>query len=401
MNRIIWISQFVPFDKVAHAGGQIHNYYIKKLFSNHCYDLNLISFGDNNEIEAAKKDLSDFGIIYDIYAWDAENFFLDLYRRILRREGMINPKSKYAGATSNYYYFRIKNSKLMKENPDIIILQWTQMVLFLPVLKKAYPKCKFIAIEEDVMYLSYYRKIDAANSWVDKKMKSIQFKQLKKAELSALNLADLVILNNPKDERLINDEGIVKTWHWTPYFNNMIMNERDEYCSKDIIFYGAMSRRENHESVMWFINNIFNKIDDSEVRFVIVGNKPQKELIDLQSDRIIVTGFVDSVAPYFQNALCCVAPLVMGAGVKIKVIEALSAGVPVLTNDIGIEGIPAENGKEYLYCKSPDDYLKSIKELIENPDISKRISINAKRFIEKNYNFDRDAELFAKKLEEL
>ena len=72
-------------------------------------------------------------------------------------------------------------------------------------------------------------------------------------------------------------------------------------------------------------------------------------------DVITVTGFVKEISKYFEQSLCLVAPLVLGAGIKIKVLEAMSAGLPVLTNQIGIEGIPAQNGIHYYYCERPQE----------------------------------------------
>ena len=143
------------------------------------------------------------------------------------------------------------------------------------------------------------------------------------------------------------------------------------------------------------------KINDKDVRFIIVGSKPQKELLDLASDRIIVTGFVDSVKPYFQNALCCVAPLVMGAGVKIKVLEAMSAGVPVLTNDIGIEGIQAVDKKDYFHCEKPEQYIQAISLLINDKNVGEKMGNSSREFISKNYNYEQDSKVFVNKIKDL
>ena len=92
--------------------------------------------------------------------------------------------------------------------------------------------------------------------------------------------------------------------------------------------------------------------------------------------------------------MCIVAPLVLGAGIKIKVLEALSAGMPVLTNDIGIEGIPAQNGKEYIHCNEPNEYAKYIKQLHENRNLARKFSRNASSFIMSHYDLKQSMESF-------
>ena len=116
---------------------------------------------------------------------------------------------------------------------------------------------------------------------------------------------------------------------------------------------------------------------------------------------ICVTGFVDDITPYFENSLCLVAPLVLGAGIKIKILEAMSSGLPVLTNEIGIEGINAVNERDYFFCKTPEDYERRILSLSENPDIGIKMDSMAKKFVKEQFNYERDAELFFTRLQKL
>ena len=69
----------------------------------------------------------------------------------------------------------------------------------------------------------------------------------------------------------------------------------------------------------------------------------------------------------------------------------MSTGVPVLTNAIGIEGIPAKNKIEYLHCESPEDYISSISELANNYEMQKSLSENARDFISRNFNYQNDS----------
>ena len=85
-------------------------------------------------------------------------------------------------------------------------------------------------------------------------------------------------------------------------------------------------------------------------------------------------------------AVCLVAPLKLGAGIKVKILEAMSAGIPVLTNEIGIEGIEAVNEKEYILCSSPDEYADSIRRLLSDRHLGKNYLLNSKRFIKKKYH---------------
>ena len=72
-------------------------------------------------------------------------------------------------------------------------------------------------------------------------------------------------------------------------------------------------------SALWFIDNVLPLLSDIDIRFVVLGSNPTEELKAKESARVHVTGFVDAVEPYFEKSMCLVAPLVLGAGIKVKV----------------------------------------------------------------------------------
>lgn len=79
---------------------------------------------------------------------------------------------------------------------------------------------------------------------------------------------------------------------------------------------------------------------------------------------------------------------------KIKVLEAMSAGIPVLTNHIGIEGMRAQNGEEYLHCENPQEYLDAIELLVRNPERRYQISANAQAFIGEEFDISKSGKNF-------
>jgi len=206
--------------------------------------------------------------------------------------------------------------------------------------------------------------------------------------LEALKQSDLVVINNEKDYKLIVDNGIDPghIYQTVSYFTNYSQTKRVKPVSKNILFFGSMIRQENHLSALWFIEQVLPLIKDPQVTFTVIGSSPRKELLALAGERVKVLGFVEDVSPYFASGLCMAAPLVLGAGVKIKIMEGLSAGIPVLTNQIGIEGIPAKDGEEYIHCETPKDYVQAIEALLSGQIDAVRMSEKAKEFINQNYS---------------
>ena len=398
MKKVLIISPFVPYDTVGHAGGKTHNFYLKYLNCRENFDITLVSFyekHDENKLDFVKYNVNNILI----YNNPLPTFKEMILRKIFNCESKLNPFTKHCNIVSNYQLYRLLSTlKKMKKNgyiPNIIILEWTQMVLLVGEIKHIFPGAKIVASEHDVTFLGYQRKYKYEKNIISKINGKIKYSRIKHSELKALNKCDLIVTHNEKDMQLLSDNNIPieKQNVIVPYFMNMTSIVRS-VTNKDIIFFGAMARLENYLSAIWFIENVFYKIKDNETRFIIIGGNPHKSLYEFANERIIITGFVEDVSPYFANCLCSVAPLVLGAGIKVKVLEALSAGVPLLTNDIGIEGIPAVNGKDYLHCNSSDDYIYNINRIIGNEVDTGIISKNSRQFIKDNFNLKSAAEKY-------
>ena len=400
MKNLLWVSALVPYDTVGHAGGKIHNYYLKYLKKNSDYNIKLVSFYRENEVE--KIDLDK----YEIDSVLLKRCILGFPRTLYNLESFFNPFNRYAGIDQNYTVYQLKKALNQVKNegfePHIIILQWTEMLVLIDIIKAIFPSAKVIAIEEDVKFLNFERKYKNANNYIVRWFRKIKYYRLKKIELQACNKSNKVILNNTKDYNLLKENKIdaSKLYVWQPYFENKAKYPY-QGNSKNIIFYGAMSRDENWKSAIWFIENVFYNLEDQTTKFLIIGGNPAPQLLKYSSERIKVLGFVDDIGPYFQEGMCLVAPLLLGAGIKIKVLEAMSAGIPVLTNEIGIEGIPAEEGKDFIFCQNATEYVEAIELLVKHTDKKLKLSANSKNFIKEKFDLQVSAENFIRLLKEV
>lgn len=399
-KNVLWISACAPYDTVGHAGGKIHNYYLKYLKANSDFNIKLLTFYWANEKE--KIDLDKYNIDYDLIErkiWHFPDILINV-------ESVLNPWNRYAGIDQNYTVIELRKylEKYKSENyhPSVIILQWTEMLVLIDIVKEYFPDASYVGIEEDVKFLNFERQLLKPNNIIKKFVIRTRYKILKDIEKAACAKCNKVILNNPKDHKLLEDEGIDPDIliEWQPYFDSYIdIPYRGN--KKQVIFYGAMNRTENEEAVEILANEVLPLVKDNEVELLIIGSHPTEKVKTLGNDRIHVLGFVESIGEYFKDALCLAAPLQQGAGVKIKILEAMSAGIPVLTTDVGIEGIPAEDDKEYMHCKFPEEFADKIDELAN--DIIKRNNISKceKAFIKDRFDLRQSGNKFADLINEL
>lgn len=406
MKNILWISPYAPYDSIPHAGGQIENFYLKYLFNNYKDGkLCLISECMKDELDKVQESLSGIDSKILVPKKDVKSKILRMFRYNLL-ESKYSPFNKYGNYLSNelmsWILLQCKELKKSGYSPAVIILQWTQCVVLITKIKNIFPMAKYICIEEDVAYLNLKRNVELKQNPINCFCAKMRYLNLKKSELKAVNSSDIVICNNQKDKALLIDENISseKIYVWCPYYrNSSFKNIYNVYAANSreglrVIYYGAMFRKENYWSAEWLIKNVLPIIKDTDISIYIIGSKPVQELKEMENEKVHIVGFVDDINEYFSNCICMAAPLVLGAGIKIKILEAMALGVPTLTNEIGIEGIPAQNEKDYLFCDSAQSYADNIRKLVSDIELRKLLSVNSVNFVKENFNIDKSAETF-------
>lgn len=171
--------------------------------------------------------------------------------------------------------------------------------------------------------------------------------------------------------------------------------------SYTIVFVGKMSYEPNIVAVTYFVNKIFPTLKKTypNLKFVIVGATPAKQVLDLQKvPGVEITGFVDSIEPYLQKATIVVAPMLTGAGIQNKIIQAMSFGCCVATSPIGAEGLNIQ-ANEIAILKDDGEWIEGLTHLLKNRDLRCEMGSRARGYIEKNLTMDKVSEDFWKFME--
>lgn len=153
-----------------------------------------------------------------------------------------------------------------------------------------------------------------------------------------------------------------------------------------IIFVGKMSYDPNIVAVNYFATKIFPELKTyySNLNFTIIGANPDPRVTKLSEMKDInITGFVESVEPYFQNSTIVVAPMLTGAGIQNKIIQAMSYGCCVATSSIGAEGLNIKNGEIAIY-DSDLEWINGLKKLLSDKNIRKDMGGKARHYIINN-----------------
>jgi glycosyltransferase involved in cell wall biosynthesis len=108
-----------------------------------------------------------------------------------------------------------------------------------------------------------------------------------------------------------------------------------------VVFVGQMSRRENEDAAVWFIDSVWPEVVRAcpHARLTIAGADPSPQLYRRQNAHVSVTGYIENISEVLGTAALSVAPLRMGSGIKMKVVQSIEAGVPTVATPVGAEGV--------------------------------------------------------------
>ena len=164
------------------------------------------------------------------------------------------------------------------------------------------------------------------------------------------------------------------------------------YIPNRIVFTGNMSYRPNVDAVQRFVTAVLPRIrrEIPDVQLCIVGMDPAPAVRRLaDEDRVVVTGRVDDVRPYFDSAAVAVAPLRVARGLQNKVLEAMAMRVPVVASPAAFEGISAVAGRDLLVAAGPKAFSRAVVSLLRDPAARERYAAAGRTCVDTNHNWSR------------
>jgi glycosyltransferase involved in cell wall biosynthesis len=282
---------------------------------------------------------------------------------------------------------------LNKKNYDVSIIEFYYLAeYYLPRIRLCQPKCRVIIDTVDVHYLRMSMKARLINNY----KAIVEANKIKHREIAIYKQADAVITVTNDDTNGILSECNSIITYIVPLIYDIVTLTNDLIKDKDInsiIFVGGFIHEPNVDAVMYFVADVLPVIWSKRkaVRFYIVGSNPPQCIIELASkySNVIVTGHVKSTTPYLLSSYVSVAPLRFGAGMKGKIVEAMSHGLPVVTTSVGAQGMGFIDKYDVRIADSPVEFADAVLDLIDNKEIYENIRSNGIKHIENNFTSQR------------
>ena len=157
--------------------------------------------------------------------------------------------------------------------------------------------------------------------------------------------------------------------------------------TRTLTFVGKMIWSPNADAAMHLVRDIMPRLSDLDLRVLIVGKDPSPELQSFDDgERVRVMGYVPDVQAVWQTTDIAVVPVWYGTGVKIKTLDAMVHGIPVVAYPAGWRGVAATPGVDFLEARTPTEFAHHVRQLLVDPELSRRIAGNGRRAVAERHS---------------
>jgi sugar transferase (PEP-CTERM/EpsH1 system associated) len=281
-------------------------------------------------------------------------------------------------------------------------------VLFESVLMAGYqlpPSVKILIdqhnIEHELLQRTYQQEKWSLRKWYNWQ----ESRLLKPGELERCRRADLVLVTSEREQSRLQQMLPGQNIEVVPngVDTEMFVPEQTvEEKAHQIIFTGAMDYHPNIQAVLFFAQQCWQQLRAHipDATWLIVGRNPPPEVQQLAAlNGVTVTGSVADVRPFMRESAVAIAPLQVGSGTRLKILEALAMQKAVVTTRIGCEGLAVESGKHLLVADSPKAFVEAIITLLHSADMRADLGRKGRMLVEDVYSWDQCAAHLLRALE--
>jgi sugar transferase (PEP-CTERM/EpsH1 system associated) len=212
----------------------------------------------------------------------------------------------------------------------------------------------------------------------------------------------VVAVSSEDREQMQDDYGVVSVFDVpTGVDTNFFRPSGNETTSAHtLVFTGSMDWLPNEDAIRYFTEQIMPRIkrEIPGVTLTVVGRNPYPSLLELarRDSSIIVTGRVDDVRPYMEQAAVFIVPLRIGGGTRLKIYEAMAMGKPIVSTTIGAEGLPVKDGVELLLADTAESFAASVLNVLKETTLANDIGSRAAATVREQFGWEKVAKRFGR-----
>lgn len=285
---------------------------------------------------------------------------------------------------------------LAQERFDLVQFEAIESACFMPFVRHNHPDTKIVfdTFNAEAELQRVIASIDRTElkRWPAALYSWIQSRRIARYEGELCRMADAVIAVSDEDQALLNryrDDDrtfVVPSGIFVNRYGSGTADGRVVLPNNVLVFTGKMDYRPNVDAMLWFADDILPQVTDASL--VIVGQKPHPRLQHLsERDNITLTGWVDTIAPYLDAATVYVAPLRMGSGTRLKLLEAMASGCAIVATSLAAAGLNDSVRSALVIAEAETDFAIAVQALLDDADERQRLGTEAQARIQEHYDW--------------
>ena len=366
--KILLISLFLPQHRARHAGGRFVFELIRELSRHH--EVHLATRVEEQEAPG----------LHEVAPY-CRKIYSYRYRTSGKRGLLTNMK-----LVCNYLGFsRYANRLISVEHYDLVQVEWVETAI---LIKKS--RTPMVLDAHDVITKPAERTYRQGRG-IRRVQGYLAYMFIKNLEKHIARRFDRIIVRSPLEQDYLHALVPALSLSVIPHPAGLdITGKAFERSQNTILFLASYKYRQtNVDAARYFYREVFPRVLERvpDARFIIAGYGPPDELTALQEKdpHVLVPGFVDDTDACYKQAAVFVAPVLVGGGIIVKILDAMSAGTPVVTTTYGNEGIGAQPGHDLLVADNPGDFAAGVVRLLRDRAFAEELGKNGKEYIQRYY----------------
>jgi glycosyltransferase involved in cell wall biosynthesis len=285
-------------------------------------------------------------------------------------------------------------TKLLTENTfDIIQIESLFMVPYLETIRRL-SKAKVVLRAHNIEHLIWDRMARQETNPLRKWYLGILSKRLRQYEVWSLNRVDAIAAMTAEDEKAIRELGGTKPVYLAPIGMNTGEYLHTLTAKPNVVFHlGAMDWLPNQEGIEWLLEKVWPELRKihPNAQLKLAGRNMPQRFLKYNSANCSIEDFVNDGKTWMAEGSVMAVPLFSGSGMRVKILEGMALGRPVVTTPVGIEGIPAQHGKEVMITDEPVQFANHLAFLMNNPEKAAAMGKSGKELVSTMFDNDQVA----------
>ena len=291
------------------------------------------------------------------------------------------------------YHFSREMQHVVEElapTADLVHVSRLQTVSSVETLLTRRPQQQRVVLDlDDIESIRRRRQLQHTSlRWPQRAVACFDLWRLSLYQRRMLDWFDRVLVCSHVDQAYFGSRAVMVVPNGTHVPPDLLLDESD---GKTLLYVGSFSYWPNLDGLWFFLREIFPRIqqDVPEVRLLIVGRNPSPEVLALHDGKsICVAGNVPSVEAYYRQATLAIVPLRVGAGTRLKILEAFALGCPVVSTAVGCEGLETVSGQHIAVADDPPAFAQACIALMRHPQRRQSLVAHARALVQQHYTWE-------------